>query len=148
MFRYYEEIIRQMEKELERLANETFGQRELSVATSNFWQPRVDVYETKDRIWVKMEISGARADQIRVSLSPDHRTLIVSGTRDEETVEIGDRLRCYQLEILYGPFERVIHLPSNVPIDADNLSATYKDGFLIVVIPKKAPEGPRVIPIE
>lgn len=148
MFKYYEEMIRQMERELERLANEAFGQREVGVVTTSFWQPRADVYETSDRIWVKVEISGAKADQIKVSLSPDNRTLSISGVRDEESVDIGERLRCYQLEILYGPFERSIHLPGNVPIDPDGLSATYKDGFLLVVIPKKRPEGPRVIPIE
>jgi HSP20 family protein len=147
MFKYYEDIIRQMERELERLSGDIFQQGEVRGVANNFWQPRADVCETADRIWVKVEISGVRPEQIKVSLSPDQRMLTITGVRDEESIEIGDRVRCYQLEVLYGPFERVVHLPSNVPIEPD-VSASYKDGFLVIVIPKRKPEGPRTIPIE
>lgn len=148
MFKYYEDIIRQMERELERLTAESFQPREPGAVTSNFWQPRADVCESADCITVKVEVAGVRPDQIRVSLSPDQRVLTIAGVRDEDPSEMTERVRCYQLEVLYGPFERAVHIPSNVPIDRDGLSASYKDGFLVVIIPKRKPEGPHIIPIE
>jgi len=44
------------------------------------------------------------------------------------------------LEVYYGPFERIVPLPADVSVDRDQLSATYKDGFLKVVLPKRKPD--------
>jgi HSP20 family molecular chaperone IbpA len=40
------------------------------------------------------------------------------------------------LEVYFGPFERAVQLPQQVPVDRERLSAVYKDGFLIVTLPK------------
>lgn len=95
------------------------------------WVPRVDVYETKDKIIVLVEIAGVKKEDI--DLTFHEGKLILRGTRQENYVS--DPEIYYQMEINFGPFERVIPLPSEV--DAQNAEAVYKDGFLEIVLPKK-----------
>lgn len=141
MFRNYRDILRQMEMEMQRLSDEAL----LSVfgplgATERFWQPPVDVCETEQAVVVKAELAGIQPDKINVSLSSDDRILVISGIRAEDEEERGARVRCYQLEIYYGPFERHVALPPDLPVDRENISATYRNGVLTVRIPKRVQE--------
>lgn len=141
MFRNYRDILRQMEMEMQRLSDEAL----LSVfgplgTTERFWQPPVDVCETEQAVVVKAEIAGIQPDRINVSLSADDRILVISGIRSEDEEERRARVRCYQLEIYYGPFERHVALPPDLSIDRENISATYRNGVLTVRIPKRVQE--------
>jgi HSP20 family protein len=110
----------------------------------------VDIHEAEDALVVKMELAGAKADDLHVSLAPDNRVLTVSGVRAESHTDREGRVRCHQLEIYFGPFERTILLPSGLILDRDGITASYHDGFLLVSLPKRpAPPEPqrRVIPI-
>jgi len=115
-----------------------------------FWQPAVDIHETQTHLVVKMELAGAQAEELNVSLSPDDRVLTVSGLRSEGQGDRNKRMRCHQLEIYFGPFERAIGLP-NIPVSRDSITASYRDGFLIVSLPKRQGQDKpqkRVIPID
>ena len=54
-------------------------------------------------------------------------------------------MRWHQMEIAHGRFERVLALPQEV--DAERITATYKDGFLYITIPR-LPAGGASVPIE
>jgi len=137
------DLLRQMENEMQRIADEALRGFFTDVPAPNkFWQPRVDVHETPESLIVKVEIAGVKADQLNVSLSSDDRLLTVSGERSEEGFERKDRIRCYQLEIYFGPFERQIVLPGSVRIHRDGITATYKEGFLVVTLPKRPDQAP------
>jgi len=130
-----------MELEMQRLSDDAL----LSVfgplgATERFWQPPVDLCETEDALVVKAELAGVHPDRINVSLSADDRMLVISGIRAEDEEERRARVRCYQLEIYYGPFERHVALPPDIPVDRDNISATYRNGVLTVRLPKRVRE--------
>jgi hypothetical protein len=60
------------------------------------------------------------------------------------------RRGCHQLEIYFGPFERTFPIPPDVEIDRDAISATLKDGFLTIHLPRRVrqPQVSRSIPIE
>lgn len=149
MFKYYEEAIRQMELELEELAQEAFRRHARHNAPrESIWQPRTDVYECSDSVIIKVELAGVDASRIDITLSPDSHQLVIRGARQESRADHGDRVRCYQLEIYYGAFERVVRLPSDLRLDRDRLSARYVDGFLFVTLPKRKPDPPRSVPIE
>ena len=98
---------------------------------------------------VKVELAGVKADDLQVSLTPDDRVLNISGTRGESGADREGRTRCHGLEIYFGPFERAVGLPSGLRLDRDAIKATYRDGFLLVTLPKRrVPETTtRVIPI-
>ena len=143
------DLLRQMETEMQRLADETLrGFLSDVPAPNRFWQPRVDMHETPDSVIVKVEIAGVDPGDLNLSLSSDDRVLTISGERNEADRERVDRIRCYQLEIYFGPFEREIVLPGDARIDREKIAATYKDGFLLVTLPKRAENnGSRAIPI-
>ncbi len=150
-YKDYRDIIRQMEQEMQQLTDEAFrGFFDVPVGgTGRFWQPPIDVHETQGHIIVKMEMAGARADDLQVSLSPDDRILTISGVRGEDHADRAGREVCHQLEIYVGPFERSIALPAT-PLLRDKITATYKDGFLRIALPKRVmPPKPerRIIPI-
>lgn len=151
-YRDYREIdlLRQLESEMQRIADEALRGFFSDVPLPNkYWQPRVDVHETATSIVVKVEIAGVKADQLSVSLSNDDRMLTISGARLEEDAERINRIRCYQLEIYFGSFERQIILPGEARIDRDGITATYKDGILVVTLPKRTNHSAesRAIPI-
>jgi len=138
-FKDYRDIIRQMEREMQMLTDEAFrGLFAVPVGGSGrFWQPAVDIHETDGLLIVKMELAGARADDLQVTLAPDDRVLVVSGGRSEHHADRDGRTRCHQLEIYFGPFERAIALPPDITVDRDKISASYRDGFLQITIPKR-----------
>lgn len=138
MFRNYRDILRQMELEMQKLSDEALLSAFSPLgAAERFWQPPVDLCETHDALVLKAEIAGVQPDRLDVSLSGDSRVLVISGIRSEEEDERRARVRCYQLEIYYGPFERHVMLPPDIPIDRDHIAATYRNGVLTVRIPKR-----------
>lgn len=144
------DLLQHLHSEMSRLADESmrgfFGDLH---SHSRFWQPRVDVHETADELIVKAEISGVRPENLSVVLSSDDRLLTIAGSRSEDDLEREDRIRCYQLEITFGLFERQIMLPTDVRVDRDRIHASCRDGFLVVTLPKRigAASELRTIPI-
>jgi len=51
----------------------------------------------------------------------------------------------YHKEIRMGKFERIVHLPSGVK--EEEVSATYKDGVLKIILPKKTSSKSKKIKI-
>jgi len=149
MFRNYEDLIKQMEFEMQRCSAEAMRRLlELPADVQEFWLPRADVYETEDELIVRVEVAGVQRESLSVSLSADRRVLSIRGARIEEHVDDRKKIRYYQLEVYFGSFERDVLLPRDIAVDADRLSATYRDGFLVVTLPK-LPEAQisRTIPI-
>lgn len=98
--------------------------------SSNPWQPPTDVYETPDEIVVKMSVPGTKSGDIQVAFSDE--ILTISGYRTDTSPY--EKTCFYQVEIRYGYFERSLFVPKS--IDKDNIQAVYKDGFLMVILPK------------
>lgn len=94
------------------------------------WRPPTDVYETDDAFVIKMAISGSSEKDISIVL--EGNTLVISGRRLDLS---NDKKLCfYLMEIRYGYFERSITLPKY--IDENRIEARYKDGFLMITVPK------------
>ena len=92
--------------------------------------PRVDIEEMGGEIRVSAELPGLDDNDFNVSLSGD--TLVLKGEKHEERE---DRTNGWH-ERTYGAFERSIPLPCE--IDADHVSAQFKNGVLCVRLPKSA----------
>ncbi len=99
-------------------------------ASSTPWQPPTDVYETEKDIIVKIAISGLSHEDISVVYS--NHILTVSGRRRDDSAK--QKVCYYQVEIRHGYFERKLKLSKQV--DANNIHATYENGFILVTIPK------------
>ena len=152
-FRNYRDLLRQMETDMQRFAEEAFfGSWDQPSGLNRFWQPAADVHETAAGVLIKLELAGVTAEDLQVALSADGRRLTVSGVRTERSDERLERRGCHQLEIYFGPFERTFPLPPEADIDRDGISATLRDGFLVIALPRRARQEAlppsRTIPIE
>jgi HSP20 family protein len=150
MFKDYEDILRQMEFEMQRCSAEAMRRLlELPSGAQEFWLPHADVYETDTDLVVRVEIAGVQKESLNVALAADRRSLQLRGSRVEKHIDDRRKTRYHQLEVYFGPFERSIALPSDVPVDSERLSATYRDGFLVVTLPK-SDQSPvsRIIPVQ
>jgi HSP20 family protein len=68
------------------------------------------------------------------SISIDQNILSIAGTRPE----IEERRAYYQMEIPFGEFSTEVEIPS--PVTIDEVRAEYRDGFLMVTLPKAKPK--------
>jgi HSP20 family protein len=106
------------------------------------WTPAVDMYETEDAIVVLMDLAGVDAEATEVHT--EAHSLTVRGMRSERhTPHQPNEERSYHaLEIPYGRFERTLRLPPGA--DTSAASASYRDGLLEVMLPKRSP---RQVPV-
>lgn len=95
---------------------------------SNVWSPPTDIYETEQGYVVKVEIAGMGEDDFEVII--EDNMLMISGNRPDAA----ERRAYHQMEIQFGKFEITVALPA--PVDVENASAVYKDGFLKIQLPK------------
>ena len=94
------------------------------------WRPQTDMFETEDEVVVVAEVAGIEKKDISVILEKD--ILIIQGIRREDR---GYKKRQYhEMEIEFGPFERILKLPSYV--DQEEVYANYTNGFLEIRMKK------------
>ena len=131
-----------LQREMERLL-EQFASRKPPLVryAPRTWEPAIDVYETAGDIVVVAELAGLSLEDIRISVHT--RTLIIRGERKES--QHGSKRTYYQIEIPQGPFERGILLP--VDVDTANARASYSDGMLEIVLPKRLEQQSRKVSI-
>jgi len=96
------------------------------------WRPPTDMYETEEAIVVRVEIAGMREQDFSIAL--EDRTLSIRGIRSDPT----ERLAFYQMEIPFGEFSTEVELP--IPIITEGVEAIYRDGFLLITLPKAHPQ--------
>lgn len=129
-------------EEIDRLFDSFFGRApRFRRAEESEWSPVVDLQETSDEFIVVAELPGMRKEDIKISVSGDH--LSISG--DKRKKELKDATY-HRLERSFGKFKRIIPLPSQVK--TDSIKASYKDGILVVTLPKVEKLKPREISIE
>jgi HSP20 family protein len=128
-----EEIDRLFDVPLAELAR---GSRLLSA-----WTPALDVYADHDNVYVRVELPGMKKEEIELSLHDG--SLSISGERKgEEKFQDAEVSRS---ERFVGRFQRTMTLPT--PVASDKVKAQYKDGILIVTLPKAEEAKPKHIDV-
>ena len=114
-----------------RLMNDLFKDaKPLAYQPDRSFSPLMDIYETEDHLVVVMEIAGMKAEDIQVTFDKD--ILSISGSRKEPSSP--PKTRLHQMEIDYGKFQRTLRIP--FPLKSDDFRATYRQGFLVITVPK------------
>jgi len=127
------------QREFDRLFREAFSpEGEVSTRT---WAPPVDIYENGDSLVLKAEVPGINPDDVEIRV--EDNTLYLKGERKFEK-EVKEQ-NFHRVERSYGTFTRTFSLPNSV--DADKVSANYKDGVLTLTMPKKEEAKPKTIKI-
>lgn len=94
------------------------------------WKPQMDIFETRNEIIIQAEIAGVAREDIVVEVS--NKAVKISGNRKSNQP---NPTATYRLaEIQFGPFERVLYLPS--VIDVEKVSAAFNNGFLELTLGK------------
>jgi HSP20 family protein len=106
------------------------------------WSPALDLYQNNDNIVAVVELPGMKKEEIEISLHDG--TLTISGERKSESTN-GNGEKAERTERFVGKFRRSIALP--VQVDANKVSATYRDGILTVTLPKAEEAKPKQIQV-
>ncbi len=105
------------------------------------WSPATDIEETPEAYQVTAELPGVAKEDVQVTLNENRLT--IRGEKKQETTQ--EKQTTHRAERVHGPFSRSFDLPSSV--QADKISASYKDGVLRVAVPKAEAAKPKQIEI-
>jgi HSP20 family protein len=131
-----------MQNQMNRVFDDFFGTRAQPTLVDRVWAPAIDIYETREELVVVAEVPGVKEKDIQLSIVENVLSLkgqrLPAGDVKEESY--------HRIERWTGGFERYIQLP--VPVQADKVRASYRDGVLEVRLPKIEAVKPREIKIE
>lgn len=120
-----------MQARMDRVFGETIvSGRWVGVCQYQTWHPPTDVYETDAHYVVRVEVAGMSEGDFTISIAD--WTLVITGVRQDPS----DKLAFHQMEIGCGEFRSEVVLPG--PVDEGGVEATYADGFLRIMLPKRS----------
>lgn len=100
----------------------------------------VDVYSTANELVIKATVAGVEPENVEITIEGDKLSIQGETSAPLENVD-------YHIqERRSGPFGRTLTL--NVPVEADNAEATFKNGELTLIIPKAQEVRPKVIKVK
>lgn len=102
--------------------------------------PRLNVFDANASLVVQADVPGMTDDDIKLTLNADSLTL--AGERNNKGPE---GYSTHRQERGAFKFSRTLTLPCAV--DAEQATATVKEGVLTITLPKAAESRPRQIPI-
>ncbi len=134
-----------IQERMNRLFDETLQRtrsREEEDISAGLWAPPVDIYESENEIVLKAELP--EIDQKDIDIKVEDNTLTIRGERkfEQET----KKENYHRIERAYGKFSRSFSLPNT--IDREEIKASYKDGILKLVMPKREETKPKQITVE
>ena len=135
--------VSELQAEMNRLFDTVFGSPADVSSGDRRWAPLCDVQETKDDLVLGFELPGVNEKDVNVSITGD--VLTVKGERPVPEQEMGTE-GYHRLERTYGRFERSVQV--RMPVQADKVKATYRDGVLTVKLPKAEEVKAREIKID
>jgi HSP20 family protein len=104
--------------------------------------PRVDVAETKDHYQLTAELPGFGKDDVTVQVKDGVLELSAKAAETTATPDTQWLLR----ERRVTGFERSFRLPRDV--DGEAIAAEFRNGLLVLTLPKKEAAKPRVVEIK
>jgi HSP20 family protein len=106
------------------------------------WIPTVDIAEDEKEFLIKAELPEVDKNDVKVTVQQG--VLSIQGERKQEKEQNGKRF--HRVERAYGTFVRTFVLPEEV--EADKLRAEFKDGVLMVHLPKAEKPKPQAVEIQ
>ena len=125
-----------------RLFSDTVGRLLSEPVAGRPWVPAVDILESDEAITLKADVPDMKQEDLDIRM--ENGTLTLKGERAFEKSENGKGFR--HIERQHGTFTRVFALPDSV--EADKVSADYKNGVLTVTLPKKEIAKPRSVKVK
>jgi HSP20 family protein len=131
-----------MQDRMTRLFDETLSRIWKEEVPRGVWSPPVDIMEKGSEVILKMDVPEMNQSEIEIKV--EENTLIIQGER--KLIKESSDASYLQIERPFGTFQRTFALPRG--IDQEKIKASYKDGVLRIVLPKKADSYPKQITVE
>jgi HSP20 family protein len=131
-----------MQDRMTRLFDETLAHIWKEEMPRGAWSPPVDILEKENEVVLKVDLPEMVQSEIDIKV--EENTLIIQGERKffKETPDS----HYLQIERPYGTFQRHFTIPRT--IDLEKITASYRDGVLRVVLPKKEEGFPKQILVD
>ena len=111
------------------------------IPTEETHELAIDIYETENRVFVVAPLAGVKSSDLEISV--DESTIFIEGIRKNPFEDHSEFL--YSSECFWGRFERKFTLPSFV--DTRDMTATFRNGILLIEAVRIAPSGVKRIKI-
>lgn len=108
------------------LLNDLFGTR------TGVSRPSVNIVEDKESFAIEVAAPGLNKEDFKIDL--ENNLLTISANKEDEKKD-EDEKKYMRREFCYTCFKRSFTLPNTA--DTDKISATHKNGVLVITIPKK-----------
>lgn len=106
------------------------------------WAPLVDITEDEKEYVIKADLPDVKKEDVKISVQDG--VLAISGERKYEKEEKGKKY--HRVERSYGSFERIFSVPADA--EEEKVSAQFKDGVLMVHLPKGETAKPKRLEIK
>ncbi|MBS3907109.1 MAG: Hsp20/alpha crystallin family protein [Syntrophaceae bacterium] len=131
-----------MQDRMTRLFDETLSRIFKEEVPRGAWSPPVDIVEQEKEVILKADLPEMNQSEIEIKV--EENTLIIRGER--RFIKENPEENYIQVERPYGHFHRTFALPK--AIDQEGIKASYKDGVLRIVLPRKKDVHPKQISVE
>ncbi len=135
------EELRNLERRITKLFDEFWGER-LPAVEVGVREPYADIIESDRDIKVVVEMPGVSKEDIKINATENSLEVSAEVKREEKEEKEGYIRR----ERRFSRFYRAFNLPTEV--DPAKAKATFKNGILEVVLPKKKVEKRTEIKVE
>jgi HSP20 family protein len=140
-FKEMEEIQDRLTSLWDRFPTHRSRSEQESLATFG-WSPMVDIVEDNNEYLIKADLPEVKKSEISVTV--ENGLLKIRGERKYESE---DKSRTYhRVERSYGKFERNFSIPGDA--DGTKISAEFKDGVLMVHLPKDEKAKPKAVDVK
>jgi HSP20 family protein len=112
-----------------------------SMMTPSF---KVDISEDEKALYIDADVPGMKKEDVKVKIEDDVLFISAERTQEEEEKKKG----YHRIERSWGSLSRSFTVGDN--IDTDNIEASYDNGVLKLVLPKKevVPEKGKEVPVK
>lgn len=131
-----------MQDRMTRLIDETLSRIWKEDMAQGVWSPPVDILERGDEVVLKADLPGVTQNEIDIRV--EEGTLTIQGER--KFVKESPEENYVQIERPYGTFRRTFSIPRT--IDQESIKASYKDGVLRIILPRRQEIQPKQIVVE
>jgi HSP20 family protein len=124
-----------LQRELANIASQLTQVHFTVLTAAERWRPAINAYRCGDRFIICVDLAGVDKAAVQVLAEP-HR-LTIRGQRPPPEPPCGQSqpVQVLEMEVDYGPFERVLELPAEV--DPRRVSAEHREGLLWVNLPMR-----------
>ena len=103
--------------------------------------PAVNIFEKDGEVVLVTELPGVKREDLNIEVKGN--TVRLAG---ERKIEYGKDVSYHRVERNSSKFDRTLRLPIN--IETDKVKAEYKDGILVLSLPRAEKDKPKQITIQ